>query len=653
MLRRASITALTLVGVAVFALPAHAAESVENYEQLQASALSCPGDGIATLSADIAEPDEVLLVDCDITIDLAGFQLQLLRIKILDGNHLTVTGSPDSELLVTGAELSRAGIETSGAELTIHGEVFVVAFAGSNAAGIGGGVFDDGGIITIKGNAEVFTTGWNGGAGIGGGTNGDGGTITITGSANVTATGTDAAGIGGGYEGHSGTIMIGDAAHVVAYGGNGGAGLGAGRFRSAQTISIGGNAVVTATGGDLAAGIGGGYLGNGGDVTIATDATVTALGGHTAVGAGFEGSTFGSLSVAGALRVPAGALELVDADADIEITPTGRLLGVVGNETTGALISGHDSSAIVNNGVIALDTALVGVTVAENNYWVSFDTQGGTDPDPVRVFGPAFDVSYRALPSAPTDTAWNTAADGTGEWFTAGSTLDADLTLYAAPVSSPTITAEVTAAAIVGTAFTFAPTVTGSPAPTITTTSTLPVGLTLDSSTGVISGEPVDTVGDYPVTLTATNTLGVENHDLLITLDAGVVSALSISATSLTANRGDTITITASGADEANNPLGDVTDDITLSSDVDTDIVEGNTVTFVDASPHTITVVHSPTGSSASVVINVTASSGLGGLPSTGALVVSVLAPVAALLIAAGTFVIATRRRREGAIPAL
>lgn len=650
MLRRASITALALVGVAVCAMPAHAAESVETYEQLQATALSCPGDGIATLSADIAEPDEVLLVDCDLTIDLAGNQLQLLRIKILDGNHLTVTGGVDSELLVTGAEVSRAGIETSGAELTIDGEVFVVAFAGSNAAGIGGGVFDDGGTITIAGNAEVFTMGWNGGAGIGGGTNGDGGTITIAGSANVTSTGTEAAGIGGGYQGNSGAITIGDAARVVATGGVGAAGIGAGRFRSAQTVSIGGTAVVTATGGDLAAGIGGGYLGNGGDVTIATDARVTTRGGHTAVGAGLEGSTFGSLSIAGTLRVPAGAFELVDADADIELTTTGRLLGVVDDETTGALISGNGSSAIVNNGVIALDAAFVTVSVTGNNFLVSFDTQGGTDPDPVRVFGPAFDVSYRDLPAAPIDTAWNTAADGTGEWFAESSTLDSDLTLYAAPVSSPTITAEMTAAANVGTAFTFMPTITGSPAPTITTTSTLPAGLILDSSTGAISGEPVDTVGDYLITLTATNTLGAENHDLLITLHAGVVSTLSITASSTTALQGDTITITASGADQAHNPLGDVTDDITLSSDVATDIVVGNTVTFVDASPHTITVVHTPTGSSATVVIDVTPSSGLAGLPSTGALFASVLTLVAAVLIAAGAFVVATRKQRSRAI---
>ena len=676
MRRLASVTAVTIVATAAVALPAHAADGVDDFDQLQAAALDCPDDHIAVLTTDINEPDEVLQIGCDLTIDMANFDLQVLRITILDGNHLTLTGGDDSSVVSTGAEPTHAAIETTNAALTLNGDLFVLAVAGSNGAGIGGSIFGNGGTVTIEGNAEVFTTGWNGGAGIGGGTLGDGGSITISGAAKVTATGTNAAGIGGGYQGNSGTIDIGDEAQVVANGGSGGAGIGGGRFRNAEAITIGDNAIVTATGGDNAAGIGGGYSGNaatvtitdsarvtatagsasagigggdegnGGVITIAPGAVVTAMGGHTAVGAGFNASAFGSLSVAGTLHIPTGVMELVDADADFVVTPTGRLLGAVGNETTGAQITGHVASSIINRGVISLDAALIGVAVAENNFWVQFDTQGGTDPDSVRVFGPMFDGSFRTLPAAPPNTDWNSAADGTGEWFTATTLIDSDRTLYAAETSSPTIASDVTATATVGVPFTLTPTVAGSPTPTVTTSSTLPLGLTLDPSTGVISGNPVDAVGDYPVTLTASNALGTDDHEVTIELEAGVVSVLNLTASADAVRQGDTIEITASGADEADNPLGDVTDDITLSSDVDTDIIAGNTVTFVDASPHTITAVHTPTGAIATIVIDVTPSAGMSGLADTGSLVTPALMLVAMSLIGAGAVAV-TRLRRS------
>lgn len=58
----------------------------------------------------------------------------------------------------------------------------------------------------------------------------------------------------------------------------------------------------------------------------------------------------------------------------------------------------------------------------------------------------------------------------------------------------------------VGKAGTYTPVLTGTPAPTVSFSGTLPPKLSLDPSTGVISGTPdPGMVGTYPITLTATN----------------------------------------------------------------------------------------------------------------------------------------------------
>ena len=79
-----------------------------------------------------------------------------------------------------------------------------------------------------------------------------------------------------------------------------------------------------------------------------------------------------------------------------------------------------------------------------------------------------------------------------------------------APVtsSSPAITSGTPTTATVGTAYDFRVTATGTPAPAYTVTSgTLPAGLTLNSTTGAITGTPT-TAGSPTVTITASNGTG-------------------------------------------------------------------------------------------------------------------------------------------------
>ncbi|MFJ2370184.1 ice-binding family protein [Microbacterium sp. NPDC087665] len=85
--------------------------------------------------------------------------------------------------------------------------------------------------------------------------------------------------------------------------------------------------------------------------------------------------------------------------------------------------------------------------------------------------------------------------------------------------SSPEITSGSPTAGQVGTDYTYTITASGTPTPTYTVTEgSLPPGLTLDSTTGVISGRPT-TAGTYTVTVVASNEASpdaVASYDIVI-----------------------------------------------------------------------------------------------------------------------------------------
>ena len=85
-------------------------------------------------------------------------------------------------------------------------------------------------------------------------------------------------------------------------------------------------------------------------------------------------------------------------------------------------------------------------------------------------------------------------------------------------ISAPVITSSLTASGSQGTAFTYSITATNTP--TSYNATGLPAGLSINTTTGVISGTP-SVSGTFNVTITATNGIGSDNQTLVITLGTG------------------------------------------------------------------------------------------------------------------------------------
>jgi len=570
---------------------------------------TCPPSTTISLTQDLDTGTAILEVGIDAHLDLAGHRLTSAGIRLAPGTTLTIADTATGGTLYTNAGSSGgAGIETTAATLRIVGGHVVALGSGGpggrSGAGIGGADGGDTGTVEITGG-EVYATGGYGSAGIGSGR----GVASVTGSVtigggDVTAQGGDsAAGVGGGISSGMGTVSV-TGGTVAATGGSGAPGIGGGYDGVGGTVRFtGGNTV--AFGGSSGPGIG--FVGwaspaPGVDLHIGQHATVTATGGSaTAIGGhGATGSQFGRLEVAGTLHLPAGVLTLTDSDPagpEVTVTVSGKILGASGDETTGAIIRG--SGQIRNQGIIALEPVQVQVTVSGAAYYIEFDRQDGSTPTTIRLFAPRFDGGYRTIPTPPAGKGWNFEPDGTGGWLLGTTGFVGSGPIYAAApgrIDTSTLPASATA----GAGLDLGAIVVRDPA-----------GRVISPVVTVTSDDPDDTVSGSILTATTVGTriltasAAIAGITVTATQPLEVVAAvadeLDLTVTHTSVDQGGSLTFAVDGVDAYGNPAD--MSGVVLASDVATDVIDGLTVTFPTASPHTITATVG--AASTSVVIEV------------------------------------------------
>jgi hypothetical protein len=149
------------------------------------------------------------------------------------------------------------------------------------------------------------------------------------------------------------------------------------------------------------------------------------------------------------------------------------------------------------------------------------------------------------LSGTPSGTAANyaitfTASNGIGTAATQSFTLTVG--------QPPAITSAGSTTFTVGTAGTFTVTATGFPAPTFSETGALPTGVTLNTTTGVLSGTPAaGTGGTYAITIKAHNGIGTDaTQSFTLTVDQAAAVTSANSAT-FTVGAAGTFTVTATG----------------------------------------------------------------------------------------------------------
>lgn len=128
---------------------------------------------------------------------------------------------------------------------------------------------------------------------------------------------------------------------------------------------------------------------------------------------------------------------------------------------------------------------------------------------------------------------WNTAIDGSGTSYLGGNTfnISSNTILYAQwlNTSPPIITSSLTASGFTGAAFNYNIVATNSP--TSYNATGLPTGLSINTSTGQITGTPTGT-GTFNVSISASNAYGTDNQTLVITITSGpCLSESSFTAT--------------------------------------------------------------------------------------------------------------------------
>jgi sugar lactone lactonase YvrE len=156
---------------------------------------------------------------------------------------------------------------------------------------------------------------------------------------------------------------------------------------------------------------------------------------------------------------------------------------------------------------------------------------------------------------------------------------------------APTITSANSSMFTVGTNGSFTVQATGYPAPTFSETGTLPGGVTLNASTGVLGGMPASGAGgSYPITVTASNGIGTDaTQNFTLTVDEAP-AITSVNSVTFTVGAIESFTVTTTGYPAPTfSETGAMPSGVTLDSTIG--VLSGNPGSGTGGSyPITITV---------------------------------------------------------------
>ena len=331
--------------------------------------------------------------------------------------------------------------------------------------------------------------------------------------------------------------------------------------------------------------------------TAMTTETVTSTGG-TVVSYAVSPSLPAGLSLDTSTGAISGTPTAVTSSASYTITAT----NTGGTDTASITIVVNDVAPTISYGSTSL-TLEKGTTMTTETPTVGGGTITSWSVSPSLPAGLSLDSSTGAIsgtPSAVTSSAsYTITATNTGGSDTATITIVVNdiAPVISYSTSSFTLTK--------GTAMTTtSPTSTGGTVVTWSVSPSLPAGLSLDTSTGVLSGTPTAVTSSASYTITATNTGGTDTASVTIVVN-DVVPTITYSSTSLTLTRNTpmtTLTPTTSGGTitswsvSPSLPAG-------LSLDSSTGAISGTPSAVTSSANYTITATNTGGSDTATITI--------------------------------------------------